>query len=147
MSEKLCLQWNDFQENLRSAFGSLKEDKDFTDVTLACEDGEKLEAHKVILASSSSIFLKILTSQQHSNSLVFMRGMRSEDLVAILDFLYFGEANVLKDNLESFLATAEDLKLKGLCGGDEFDAGETDKKPQLESMEAPIKKEKKTKQS
>ena len=34
MSEKLCLKWNDFQENVTTAFGSLKEDNKFTDVTL-----------------------------------------------------------------------------------------------------------------
>ena len=56
MSEKLCLQWNDFQENIKSAFGNLREDNDFTDVTLACEDGQQVEAHKVILASSSPFF-------------------------------------------------------------------------------------------
>ena len=53
MSEKLCLQWNDFQENVKSAFGTLREDKDFADVTLACEDGQQVEADKVILAASS----------------------------------------------------------------------------------------------
>ena len=52
-SEKLCLKWNDFQANISSSFGELRSDKDFTDVTLACEDGTQLEAHKVILASSS----------------------------------------------------------------------------------------------
>ena len=52
-SEKLCLKWNDFQENLNSAFEVLRNDKDFADVTLACEDGTHIEAHKVILASSS----------------------------------------------------------------------------------------------
>ena len=38
MSEKLCLQSNDFQENVKSAFGNLREDKDFADVTLADDD-------------------------------------------------------------------------------------------------------------
>ena len=71
-----------------------------------------------------------------------MRGVRSEDLVAILDFLYFGEANVLRDNLESFLAAAEDLKLKGLCGGGQLEEKETDIKPPIESVVAPIKKKK-----
>ena len=53
MSEKLCLQWNDFKDNVNSAFVNLREDKDFSDVTLACEDGQQVEAHKVILAASS----------------------------------------------------------------------------------------------
>ena len=39
MSEKLCLQWNDFKENFNSAFGKLRGDKEFTDVTMVCEDG------------------------------------------------------------------------------------------------------------
>ena len=50
MSEKLCLQWNDFQKNIKSVVGSLREGNDFSDVTLACEDGQQVEAHKVILA-------------------------------------------------------------------------------------------------
>ena len=53
MDEKLCLQWNDFKENIISSVGNLKEDKDFTDVTLACEDGRQIEAHKIILSGSS----------------------------------------------------------------------------------------------
>ena len=39
-SEKLYLQWNDFKQNISSSFGELREDKDLTDVTLACEDGK-----------------------------------------------------------------------------------------------------------
>ena len=51
MSQKLCLQWNDFKENVNIAFGSLRDNKDFSDVTLACADGQQVEAHKVILVA------------------------------------------------------------------------------------------------
>jgi len=34
----------------------------------------------------------------------------------MVDFLYFGEANVYQENLDSFLAVAEELELKGLMG-------------------------------
>ena len=43
-----------------------------------------------------------------------MRGIKSEDLVAIVDFLYHGEVNVYQENLDSFLVIAEELELKGL---------------------------------
>ena len=43
-----------------------------------------------------------------------MRGINFKDLLAILDFLYRGEANVVQDNLDSFLAIAEELQLKGM---------------------------------
>ena len=116
MSEKLCLQWNDFQENIKIAFGNLREDNDFADVTLACEDGQQVEAHKVILAASSPFFQKLFGRNKHPHLLIFMRGIKSEDLLAILDFLYKGEANVFQENLDSFLAVAEELQLKGLMG-------------------------------
>merc|ERR1712150_426827 len=113
-NEKLCLKWNDFQANVSSAFGTLREDREFADVTLACEDGQQVEAHKVILASSSPFFLNLLRRNKHPHPLIYMRGLKSEDIVAMIDFLYFGEANVYQDNLDSFLAVAEELQLKGL---------------------------------
>ena len=116
MSEKLCLQWNDFQNNVKSAFGNLREDNDFADVTLACEDGQQVEAHKVILAASSPFFQRLLGRNKHPHPLIYMRGMKSVDLSAIVDFLYCGEANVFQENLDSFLAIAEELQLKGLMG-------------------------------
>ena len=113
-SEKLCLKWNDFQETVLSSFKDLRHDKDFTDVTLACEDGKQLAVHKVVLSSVSPLFMSLLKSNKHQHPLLYMRGMKSEDLVAIIDFLYLGEANVHQDNLDSFLSVANELKLKGL---------------------------------
>ena len=55
-----------------------------------------------------------------------MRGLKSEDLSAILDFLYCGEANVFRENLDSFFAISEELKLKGLMGQSDV----KDEKPQ-----------------
>ena len=118
MEDKLCLQWNDFKENLGSSFGELRGDKDLTDVTLASEDGEQVEAHKVILAASSPFFMDLLKRNKHPHPLIYMRGLKSEILLAIVDFLYFGETNVLQENLDPFLALAEELQLKGLTGTD-----------------------------
>ena len=67
MSEKLCLQWNDFKENVTASFRSLRHDEDFADVTLACEDGKQVEAHRVILASSSPVFQKIFKRNKHAH--------------------------------------------------------------------------------
>ena len=117
-SEKLCLQWNDFKENISSSFGDLRGDKDFTDVTLVCEDGQQVEVHKVVLASSSPFFKELLRKNSHPHPLVYMRALKSEDLIAMVDFLYFGEANIFQENLDSFLALAEELKLKGLNNTD-----------------------------
>ena len=115
MSDKIHLRWNDFQSNVNVAFANLKEDADFADVTLACEDGKQFEAHKVILAASSSFFQNLLRkNKDRKRPLVFMRGVTSENMAAIVDFIYCGEASVAQENLESFLAIAEELQLNGL---------------------------------
>ena len=137
--EKLCLKWNDFQENAISAFGTLREDREFADVTLACEDGQQVEAHKVILASSSPFFLNLLRRNKHPHPLIYMRGLKSEDLLAIIDFLYFGEANVYQENLNTFLAVAEELQLKGLKGSGAEEELEEDKPPYKKKMPKQVK--------
>ena len=84
MSEKLCLKWNDFQENVNTAFGSLREDNEFADVTLACEDGQQIEAHKVTLEASSPFFQKLLKR----------RGIKSENpCLAACKYLYVSKCS------------------------------------------------------
>ena len=78
--DTFCLKWNDFQENVNTAFGDLRQDKDFTDVTLACEDGQQIEAHKVVLAASSPFFQNLLNKnkKKHHHPLVYMKGLKFE---------------------------------------------------------------------
>jgi len=116
MSDKLCLKWSDFQENITTSFDGLRNDTDFSDVTLACEDGEQFEAHKVILAASSPFFQNLLRKNKDPHPMIYLKGVKSDDLVAIIDFLYCGEVNIFQANLEVFMATAEELKIKGLVG-------------------------------
>ena len=142
MSEKLCLKWNDFQENVNTAFGNLREDTDFTDVTLACEDGQQIEAHKVILAASSPFFQNLLKRNRHPHPLIYMKGIKYEDLLAIVDFLYCGEANVYQENLDSFLANAEELKLKGLMGQQDVSEKNADPTPMAMTPLPTFKREK-----
>ena len=114
VSEKFCLTWIDFNDNVNSTFKYLREESKFSDVTLACEDGQQIEAHKFILATSSPFFRNILKRNKHPNTLIYMRGIKFTDLSAILDYLYYGEANIYQENLNSFLAIAEELGLKGI---------------------------------
>ena len=47
--------------------------------------------------------------------MIYMRGLKAKDLVAIVDFIYHGEASVFQEDLDGFLALAEELQLKGLA--------------------------------
>ena len=111
---KICLRWDGFQESAGNAFVSLRGNSDFSDVTLACEDGPSLEAHKIILASSSPFFKDILGRTHHPHPLIFLKGVKSSNLTSLLDFVYQGEAEVEEKNLEAFLALGQELGLPGL---------------------------------
>jgi len=112
-SEKFCLRWNDFETNISSAFRELRDDKDFFDVTLACDD-EQIQAHKVILSACSPFFRNVLRRNPHQHPLLYLKGVKYTDLQSVLNFMYHGEVNVAQEELNSFLAVAEDLRVKGL---------------------------------
>ena len=112
-NEKFCLKWNDFETNISTGLRELREEKDFFDVTLACDDNQ-LQAHKVILSACSSFFRNILRRNPHQHPLLYLKGVKYSELQSILNFMYVGEVNVAQEDLNSFLAAAEDLRVKGL---------------------------------
>lgn len=128
-NDKFCLKWNDFENNVSTAFQELREDRDFFDVTLACE-GNQLEAHKVgwmdicflicetkqilrqvILSACSPFFRGVLKRNPHNHPLLYLRGIKYESILAVLNFMYNGEVNIAQAELSSFLAVAEDLQV------------------------------------
>jgi len=119
-TDNFCLRWNDFAENVSGAFKELRAENDFFDVTLACSDSgaRTLQAHKVILSACSNFFKTTFRQQmnahKHPNPYIYLRGVSYSDLVSILDFIYNGEVNVAQEDLNSFLAVAEELQIKGL---------------------------------
>lgn len=57
--QQFFLKWNDFQVNMMTSFRNLRNDKSFTDVTLACE-GQTCKAHKMVLSACSPYFKALL---------------------------------------------------------------------------------------
>ena len=114
-SEKFCLKWNDFQQNMVDSFKDLKSNTEFSDVTLVSDENQFIEAHRIILKACSPFFNKLLTQNKHSHPMIYMRGLKAKDLTAIVDFIYHGEANIYQEDLDGFLALAEQLQLKGLA--------------------------------
>ena len=126
-SEKFCLRWNDFEANISSAFREIRDDKEFFDVTLASEDENQIQAHKVIIGACSPFFRNILRKNSHNHPLLYLKGVKYKDLVSVLNFMYHGEVNVAQDDLNSFLAVAEELRVKGLTQGQGGSKGEPQK--------------------
>ena len=117
-----------------STFQELREEKDFMDVTLSC-DGEQIKAHKVILSACSITFRNLLKKNPSQNPVIdllvrisvnhilkniliyyfIVQDVDPRDMNSILDFIYLGKVNIKQENLSSFLALAEKLRVRGLC--------------------------------
>ena len=122
MSEKFNLKWNDFQSTVLQSFKTIRADKDFLNVTLVTDDEVQIEAHKVILAASSPFLANILKKSPHKHPLIFLSGISSINLNLILDYVYFGEVQLLQEQLDDFLHASSKLKISGLTGtGNEED--------------------------
>ena len=113
-SDKFCLKWSQFAENITQSYKELREESTFFDVTLACDDDFQIEAHKVVLSASSTFFKHVLKRNQHNHPLIYMRGLNRKSVEAIVDFMYYGEVNVDQEDLNGFLTVAQELKVKGL---------------------------------
>lgn len=139
--ENYLLKWNDFEKNLSEGLRALKDEETFCDVTLACEDSQ-LEAHRVVLSVCSDFFQNILSKNSHSHPLLYLKGVRMADMESIIHFAYHGEANVALEDLESFLAAANELQIKGLTAPS-VNSLRRSKEPERENSVPPAKKIKK----
>ncbi|KAL2733826.1 longitudinals lacking protein-like [Vespula squamosa] len=112
--QQFFLKWNDFQSNMVSSFKHLRDEKSFTDVTLAC-DGQTCKAHKMVLSACSPYFKSLLEENPSKHPIIILKDVAYSHLQAILEFMYAGEVNVSQDQLPAFLKTADRLKVKGLA--------------------------------
>ena len=122
--EKFSLKWNDFQVNVSKSFHSLRHERDFFDVTLVSDDEQHLSAHKVVLSASSEFFKNILKKANHSSPMIFLSGVNSKNLSFVMDYIYQGEVQILQDELDGFLDTAQKLKIDGLIGSNNHEGEE-----------------------
>ena len=113
-SGNFSLKWSEYTATISDSFKSFHSNQTFADVTIACEDEIHTRAHKVILAACSPFFQHILEKNVHPHPLLYLKGIKSQHLLSIIDFVYTGEVTVLHGQLDEFLETARELKLKGL---------------------------------
>jgi len=119
--QRFSLRWNNYQSHLVTAFESLLDEKDFIDVTLGVE-GRKLPAHKMLLSACSPYFRELLKGNPCQHPIIILRDIKYDDLFSLLQFMYNGEVNVAQDQLNSFLKSAESLKIRGLTDNENENA-------------------------
>ena len=112
------MNWNAYDADIRESFRKLREEQKLFDVTLVTDDGQHIQAHKVILSAGSNFFSCLFMRSNHSNMLVYLKGISSDKLEPIIDFIYNGETFIKHEELMVFIETGKELLVKGL--EDEF---------------------------
>ena len=112
--ENYNICWDMFKVSASEAFQNLLKDTDFTDVTLVCEDGKQMQAHKVILSACSQFFKDIFVQNPHTHPLLYLKGISYSQLRNLINFAYLGETEVAQESLDSFINAAKELKIEGL---------------------------------
>ena len=111
--DKWCMKWNEFDANIREYLRVLRYDQRLFDVTLVSDDGQHIQAHKIILSSGSNFFSDIFLKSNQANMLIYLKGINSVQLEHLLNFIYNGEASVGQEELKEFLETGKNLQVKG----------------------------------
>merc|ERR1712126_196796 len=86
---------------------------DLADVTLVSDDNIQIRAHKFVLSYSSPVFKNIIANVS-DNAMIYLRGIKHQELKAVLEFLYVGQASFQQDRVDDFLKVASDLKIQSL---------------------------------
>ena len=126
---KLSIQCDHFEDHIKTAFSKIRENEDYVDVTLACAE-DQVQAHKVIVASFSPILAGILKRQKSNHPVIYLKGIKSVDLINVVNFMYEGQVSLAASNLDSFFDVANELQVEGLFHRDEVEINtEMDESP------------------
>ncbi|KAK3873263.1 hypothetical protein Pcinc_021713 [Petrolisthes cinctipes] len=110
----LSLKWRDHRPTFTRTLAALQKKGSYCDATLAC-DGRFYPVHKLVLGTCSEFFQRMFEVGEKQQMMVVLADLCHEDLEALLDYMYIGEANILQGDLSRFMRAAEALKIKGLA--------------------------------
>ena len=110
--EKFNLTWQSHPSTSSKLLFNLLRDNELTDVTIVSGDMKEFKAHKVILGAVSSVFKELFTGKSDNHFCIYLGDTKDEDVQAMLEFIYTGEATVGQSNIDSFFNIAKLLKLR-----------------------------------
>lgn len=108
------LKWNNHLQNMYSQLETLYSHQSLVDVSISCTDGI-LKAHRVVLSACSPYFESIFRDSYCKHPVLILKGVTSREMQALLKFMYKGSVEVLDADIQSFMYTANELKIRGLA--------------------------------
>ena len=144
MNQNYCLYWNNFTEHLQDLFANLYREESYADVTLVSSDKFEFKAHKIVLSACSPVLKKIIDDSPRDLPLVYKTKIQSQEMEAILHFMYIGEGKFYQERMEEFIKAAKDLKIKNFSESlkNQAELSTADKNTVLEKEEKGANKDK-----
>ena len=118
--EKYNLNWDTYSDHLRQMLHNMLKSTELTDVTLICDDKKQLEAHKIVLSACSSVFRTIINDLPKKSSVIYLRGIKSQDMESILEFMYLGVATLYHERINDFVKVAKDLEITDISKNEQY---------------------------
>ena len=102
-----------FQNNACDIIGKMKNIEEFCDVTLVSDDGENVLAHKVVLASASTLFREMFKDYEDKTDYkeVRMKGVQSNYMKVMVELVYNGETEIKMSECEEFVNILKQYKV------------------------------------
>ena len=76
----------------------------------------QIQKHRTVLSSASSFFKQHITiNQNNNNNVLYLKGIHRQELEAMLEFIYVGEAKIDEERIHKFIDAMKDLSLKEFC--------------------------------
>ncbi|XP_042866125.1 longitudinals lacking protein, isoforms H/M/V-like isoform X6 [Penaeus japonicus] len=140
----LSLRWNNHRSTFFHILSTLHRKELYSDVTLAC-NGKFFPVHKLVLSVCSEYFEEMFKQTTCKHPIIVLKDILHDDLEALLNYMYAGEANVAQNDLARLIKAAECLRIKGLAVPDEAPPSSESKRSHTEGLreEAPHPKRRK----
>ncbi|CAH0714146.1 unnamed protein product, partial [Brenthis ino] len=113
LETQFSLSWEQHMHNISFGLSKFQQSGEFVDLTLAA-DGYFVKAHQMILSLVSPYIKDIITSLKCSHPVIFLTNISYKTLCSILDYVYKGEVQVSKEQLEDLIQAGKVLQIKGL---------------------------------
>lgn len=109
------IKWNDHKKEIIEEQQYLFDNNLESDCTLITSQGIRIQAHQIVLSSSSEFFRKILSELPSSvdSPTIHIPDIDTLVLEAILKFIYTGETNIASGYLTTLLEFCNFLDIKG----------------------------------
>ncbi|KAK4324201.1 hypothetical protein Pmani_005203 [Petrolisthes manimaculis] len=140
----LSLKWNNHRSTFFHILSTIRSKESYCDVTIAC-DGKFYPVHKLVLSTCSDYFEQMFERTNCKHPIIVLKDIRSQELEALLNYMYVGEVNVLQNELAGLIKAAECLMIKGLAVPDEAPSKDIkeNKRSYVSREDSPVSKRRK----